>query len=62
MDIMFDLALVVVIVAESIVDLSEREAVDIGDLFRISARLKLQDNMSHASTRALDDGFSPING
>lgn len=59
-DIVFDLAFVIIVVTERVIDLGEREPVDVGDFFGISAGLKLQNHMSHAGTSAFDDGFTTV--
>jgi len=59
-DRVLNLAFVIVVVAESVIDLRERETMNAGDLFGISARLKLQNHMSYAGVSTLNDRFTVV--
>jgi hypothetical protein len=61
-DVMFDLGVVVVIEAEGVVNLGQRETMDAGYFFGVFARLKQQYDMSNACLCSFDYGFTFVDG
>src|SRR5581483_4548119 len=59
-DIVSDFILVIVEIADSIVDLGKREALIISDFFGVLAALEEQDDMANGGARTFDDRLATI--
>src|SRR5207253_9169706 len=61
-NIMLNLCLVVIKVTDGIIHLGQGDTLNIGNFFRIFARLEEEDDVTYTGTRTFNNGFSAIDG
>src|SRR2546428_2388670 len=59
---MLNLLLIVIEIADSIVDLGQGKSVNAGNFFRVFACLEEQDDVAHTSTSTFNDRLTAIDG
>src|SRR2546421_9851161 len=61
-NIMLNLCLIVIKVADGIINLGQGDTLTVGNFFRVFARLEKQNDVTNAGTCTFNNGFSAIDG